>query len=568
MNAVNTANANAGLFSVLPAPAVSADPGSQTDLTAKADSGTGKSFDSALDKAREQSADPKPTASDSQAANQDTAAAEQVKDPAKETVEESAKETGETGKTDDPDDQVKTAVKSGEVLTLLTVTQPIQVEPETEQPLAVQDPVADPVEAVAMVEAIGQEAGDGKSRTIPTALPNSGSDLAELLPDSPNAQKDAALLNRLSGCYEGEVIIGQRVPEAEGNPRDIEGLLVNAAAPIPDGLAAVTAATAGRAMGLKQIVQAEPDANQPLVSAGNLVAEEQILDDSPALGLANVKVAENAQSSLAESMPQTPQQELSQAIGLRDEQLKERLSNPEGEPEDKRTAIPLEILEDGGAKNPELYLTKAARQSGVRPEGENKHQPLAVAPGTQSKPLEIQPEQIQTQPQTARTADVYDIRRQILEQVRMIRTAQTTELVMQLKPEHLGQLTMKVSVANNGSVTAVFQSESAQVRAAIESQITQLKQELQQQGLKVDDVSVGAGLSEDFFTRSETQGQMGQFAQQNPRTGSGGVGRRADRAASVDSVEGIAAGSGAGVVSVDAANPVNNATDTILDYRV
>lgn len=538
MNAVNTANAKASLFSVLPAPAVS------TDLTAKADSTAGKSFDSALDKAREQSAP------DSQPAGKDTA----VTDKATESEE-----------TDDPDDQAKTAVKSGEILTLLTGVQPVAAEPETEQPIAVQDPVADPVEAVAGVEAIGQEAEGGEGRTPLAALQNGGSALAELLPDSANARKDASLLNQLSGRYEGAVTIGEMAPVTEGDPQNIEGLLKNSAASIPDDLAAVAAATAGRAMNLKQV---QTDDQQPLLSAGNLVTDDQLLDDSSALGLANVKVAENARSSLAGN--QTPQQELSQAIGLREEQLKERLSDPEGDPEDKRTVIPQGILDDAGAKTPELYLTKAARQLGVRPEGEDKSQPLTAAAGSQSNTLEIQPEPVQ--PQTARTADLYDIRQQILEQVRMIRTAQTTELVMQLKPEHLGQLTMKVSVANNGSVTAVFQSENAQVRAAIESQITQLKQELQQQGLKVDNVSVGAGLSEDFFTRSETQGQMSQFAQQQNQqaASSGTAGRRIDRTEAIDSVEGVVnvANSGVGAISTDAANPVNNATDTILDYRV
>ena len=531
MNAVNTANAKTSPFSVLPAPAVSTDLSSQTDLVAKEDSTAGRSFDSALDKAREQSA------SDSQS-----------------TVTDKAREPEET---DDPDDQVKTAVKSGQILTLLTGAQPVAVEPETEQSIALQDPVADPVEAVAGVEAIGQEAGDGAGRT-PLAL----------LPDSATAGKDATLLNQLSGRYEGAVTIGEMTQVTEGDPQHIEGLLKNSAASIPDGLAAITATTAGRAMNLKQ---AQTDGQQPLISARDLAVDDQLLDDSAALRLANVKVAENARSSLAGNLTQTPQQELSQAIDLRQEQLKERLSDPEGDPEDKRTAIPKGILDDAGAKNPELYLTKAARQLGVRPEREDKSQPLAAAAGSQSQSLEIQPEPVQTQPQTARTADVYDIRQQILEQVRMIRTAQTTELVMQLKPEHLGQLTMKISVANNGSVTAVFQSENAQVRAAIESQITQLKQELQQQGLKVDNVSVGAGLSEDFFTRSETQGQMSQFAQQqNQQAGSSGTaGRRIDRAEAIEAVEGIAAAnSGVGAISTDAANPVNNATDTILDYRI
>lgn len=560
MNAVNNTNSKANLFSMLPTPAVSSDLSSQTDLTAKKDSGTDKSFDSALDKAREQSTDTKQTtAADNQPADKDAAVKDEVKEPVEDLDD-----------ADDVEDEVRTAVKSGEVLTLLTITQPVAAEPELEQPVAVQDPVAEPVEAIPGVEAIGQEADGDKGRTPLAMIQTSGSALAELLLDSANAQKDASLLNQLSGRYEGEVTIGQMTPVTTGDAQNIEGLLKNSAASIPDDLAAITAATAGRAMNLKQV---QTNGQQPLLSAENLVTDDQLLDDSSALGLTNVKITEEAKSSLADNMTQTqtPQQELSQAIGLRQEQLKERLTNPEEDPEDKRTVIPQGILDDAGAKNPELYLTKAARQMGVRPEPEDKSHALAGAAHAQTRPLEIQPEQVQTQPQTARAADVYDIRQQILEQVRMIRTAQTTELVMQLKPEHLGQLTMKVSVANNGSVTAVFQSENAQVRAAIESQITQLKQELQQQGLKVDNVSVGAGLSEDFFTRSETQGQMGQFAQQqNQQAGaSGATSRRIDRVEGLEAVEGVAvADNGVGAISTDAANPVNNATDTILDYRV
>ncbi|MDO4204731.1 MAG: flagellar hook-length control protein FliK [Selenomonadaceae bacterium] len=553
---MSTVETKVNLFSVLPTPTVSTDRG-QADMVNGTAGAAGKSFDSTLDKAREQ-------------AYQTDKPADKSADKYSEAAPAADKKPGQvkgTPQTEEPEDEVKAAVKSGEILTLLTVTQPVAAEQETEQPVQLEDPVANPVEAITAIEAIGQETNPDSGRT-PLAMLH-GSAINELLPDSTTAKADSSLLNQLSGRYEGEVTIGQQVNVPTGDAQNIEGLLVNTAGAIADDLAAMTAATASRALGLNQPQTDEP---QTLMSRSELVVDNQVLDDSSALGLTNVKISEEAMSSLNQDKPQTPQQELSQIIVGMNEELKERLSNPQDDPEDKRTAIPRAILDGAAAKNPELYLTKTARLSGIRTESEDKSGSAAAGLSQQTQQIEV-PQVEQEQPQTAAPADIYDIRQQIVEQVRMIRTAQTTELVMQLKPEHLGQLTMKVSVANNGAVTAVFQSENAQVRAAIESQLTQLKQELQQQGLKVDNVSVGAGLSEDFFTRSETQGQMSQFAQQqSQQAGTSGNGnRRVSGIAGIDEAEGMTAaenGSAAGVISTDAANPVNNATDTILDYRV
>ncbi len=558
---MSTMNTKVNLFSVLPTPTTSAG-SSLADGVVRADSSSGKSFNSTLDKAREQISKVKDSLDKAEAAIENSAVAE--KTAAEKPVAAQKPET----QAEEPDDAVKTAVKSGEVLTLLIAPEQQLAELETEELVPADDPVANPVEALTAVEAIGQEADRNSGRT-PLAMIQ-GDALAELLPDSTTGKADSALLNQLSGRYDGEVTIGQQVNAPIGDAQNLEGLLVNTAGNIADDLAAMTAATASRALGLNQ---PQADDTQTLMSRSDLVVENQVLDDSSALGLTNVKISDEAKSSLTGDMPQTARQELSQVISGMREEIEERLTNPEEDPEDKRTAIPQAILDGAAAKNPELYLTKTARQMGIHHEADDKSSTLAAGISSQPQQVDQQPEQVQ-ETQTARTADVYDIRQQIVDQVRMIRTAQTTELVMQLKPEHLGQLTMKVSVANNGAVTAVFQSENAQVRAAIESQLTQLKQELQQQGLKVDNVSVGAGLSEDFFTRGETQGQMSQFAQQqSQQAGTNGNGnRRVDGIAGIDGTEGIAAAEGgistAGVVSTDASNPVNNATDTILDYRV
>jgi len=123
----------------------------------------------------------------------------------------------------------------------------------------------------------------------------------------------------------------------------------------------------------------------------------------------------------------------------------------------------------------------------------------------------------------------YDIPKQIVEQAKLIRSVEDTQMVIKLKPEHLGELTLKVSVGADGAVNASFHSDNAQVRGLIEGSMVQLKQELQAQGLKVDNVSVNAGLSQDFFGESQA-GQQG-YPQQTARS------RQLDQAAFAEDAE-------------------------------
>ena len=85
-------------------------------------------------------------------------------------------------------------------------------------------------------------------------------------------------------------------------------------------------------------------------------------------------------------------------------------------------------------------------------------------------------------------------------------------MVIKLNPEHLGNLTLKISVSANGAVNASFHSDNAQVRTIIENSLVQLRQELNNHGLKVENVQVYAGLSEDGGLMN---GQGGQAWQQN-----------------------------------------------------
>lgn len=103
----------------------------------------------------------------------------------------------------------------------------------------------------------------------------------------------------------------------------------------------------------------------------------------------------------------------------------------------------------------------------------------------------------------------YDIPGQIVEQAHLIKGTEDTQMVIKLKPEHLGELTLKVTV-ENGTVSASFHSDNSQVRGLLETTMTQLKQELTSQGIKVDTVGVYGGLGK-FLSDGQSQpGQQGQ----------------------------------------------------------
>lgn len=114
-------------------------------------------------------------------------------------------------------------------------------------------------------------------------------------------------------------------------------------------------------------------------------------------------------------------------------------------------------------------------------------QTLQNIDGTQ----QAQTAQAAQQPQTD-----YDVPQQIVDQARLIQRGQDTEMVIHLKPEHLGDLTLRVSVGVDGAVNASFHSNNAEVRTIIENTLVQLKQDLNDQGIKVDNVGVYAGLAD------------------------------------------------------------------------
>ena len=112
------------------------------------------------------------------------------------------------------------------------------------------------------------------------------------------------------------------------------------------------------------------------------------------------------------------------------------------------------------------------------------------------------------------TPEKMDIPNQIIQQTKVIKGIEDTQMVIKLKPEHLGELTLKF-VLDKGAVSASFHSDNQQVRNIIESSLVQLKQELADQGIKISHMGVYAGLGDLLSNGQQEQRQSQQAKTKN-----------------------------------------------------
>lgn len=82
-----------------------------------------------------------------------------------------------------------------------------------------------------------------------------------------------------------------------------------------------------------------------------------------------------------------------------------------------------------------------------------------------------------------------NILRQLADAVKIIKNDNLTQMELQLHPASLGTVNVSL-VTKGGSVTAEFTAQNEAVRAVIESQVSQLVSNLEQQGVRVEAVEV------------------------------------------------------------------------------
>ncbi len=162
----------------------------------------------------------------------------------------------------------------------------------------------------------------------------------------------------------------------------------------------------------------------------------------------------------------------------------------------------------------------AAKEDGAandaREDGGGKHRP-ADKSGAESLPLPnpVNSQAVEGTGQTSGSAPAWDVNtrdimRQIMDYMRIQLRPETSDLEMQLHPANLG--TLQIHVASKGGVvTANFITQNEMVKAALESQIVQLKENFEEQGIKVNAIEVT--VEPHAFERNLDQGRGGSQEQ-------------------------------------------------------
>ena len=167
---------------------------------------------------------------------------------------------------------------------------------------------------------------------------------------------------------------------------------------------------------------------------------------------------------------------------------------------------------------------EAARENAQQNEGRERHSHGRENPGLFAQTFrsdildQFRTELQQTQgPSSSWGTDTQDIMRQIMDYMRIQVKADTSSLEMQLHPESLGTLHIQVA-SKAGMLTANFITQSEAVKAALESQMVQLRESFEQQGVKVEAIEVT--VQSHAFERNLEQGrgQSGDQSQPERRT--------------------------------------------------
>ncbi len=112
------------------------------------------------------------------------------------------------------------------------------------------------------------------------------------------------------------------------------------------------------------------------------------------------------------------------------------------------------------------------------------------------------------------SAETEQIMNQIMDYMKVQLNAETSTLEMQLQPESLGTLQIRIT-AKEGIMTAQFMTASETVRAALEGQMVQLQQQLENQNIKVDAIEVTVQTHQ--FESALEQGDERQHAQEGKK---------------------------------------------------
>ena len=201
----------------------------------------------------------------------------------------------------------------------------------------------------------------------------------------------------------------------------------------------------------------------------------------------------------------------------------EPVVSPKEEPVTKEEAR--EVLET--VKSPEKTASDTEKGGSFSEQGLLDHSKDAMPDMTNAGTVFAEQQTIKTEefilPQEApqpyaNQADAVDFIEQIAKNVRVTVSGNMSSMEMQLNPEHLGKLYLNVT-EREGIVRAQIATQNTVVKEALETQLVELRQSLNQQGIKVDAIEVTVSTHEFEQNLEENARQEEQAKRQMEESG-------------------------------------------------
>lgn len=340
----------------------------------------------------------------------------------------------------------------------------------------------------------------------------SGKDNEKLSPEEEAEQAEkaveAAAAMMLTQAAETLHITEGEVQELLGELDMTEADLLN-----PEGLKALVLAAAGETDACSFMTDEELMADLKELQGSLAEAMTQV---SEATGLDAEAVAvlfENAGMQKAQA-------DMGEAV-LAAEPVLSAQTEAEPEPTEESSEVHTEqsLVKDSGTEEDGAQIMLERSLAG-REAGRGEEKPLAGE--TPQNPF-LQNVQVHTAQETVQTAegtavfrpDTELIMNQITDYMKAQVSEGMSELEMQLHPESLGSLHVRL-IAKEGMVTAQFTAQNDAVKAALESQMIQLQETFEEQGVRVEAIEVMVASHKFDRNLSQNSGQQESASDRQP----------------------------------------------------
>ena len=241
--------------------------------------------------------------------------------------------------------------------------------------------------------------------------------------------------------------------------------------------------------------------NQPMISDGQTESEQQVVAMDDRKMVENSELYPSKEAKVDQQIDVVDEHADSTGDVLSKSTENEHASHTAGDSQEDAASKDM-MSEDNYSE--ENYSVEEFKKNISSTDKENDKHIFSHLEQVSDKPSEMIKTPFVQNNNTYVSIDTVRIIEQLAERVRVTNLSEVSSIEMQLNPENLGKMYVNIS-SKQGMVNAQIAATNETVKEALEAQIYELKESLQQSGVKVDAIEVTIASHE--FEKNLEQGQ-------------------------------------------------------------